>query len=140
VRRIAKFITGKEWALFVSILTAAVAELPALTELVQGEVEREDWTPTGLIILLAGFVIRSNVFRAHTYEKDVAEAYDVGRKTGTALALQGDGSHPLRRAVAQPQAAVQPVVPDPSPNDLVAAYEAARRGEGPIPEEPDQVG
>lgn len=79
MRRLGKYITGKEWALFVTAVTALLTQLPALIELIEGELDRDDWTPIGLLVIIAGWAIRSNVFRTATYDRDVAAAFDAGR-------------------------------------------------------------
>jgi hypothetical protein len=79
MKRLAHYITGKEWAVFIAAVTALLTQLPALVELVEGELDREDWSPIGLLVLVMGFLIRSNVFRTATYDRDVAAAFDAGR-------------------------------------------------------------
>ena len=63
------YMRSKEWAVFVTGVTALLSQLPALAELVQGELDSGEWTPTGLLILVAGFIIRGNVFSRDTHEQ-----------------------------------------------------------------------
>lgn len=64
MRRALRFITGREWAVVVAVVTAILAELPAVAEAVQGELASDKWSPVGLLIVVAGFVIRSKVWSA----------------------------------------------------------------------------
>lgn len=77
MKRVLTYITGSEWAVFVAVVTAALAEAPALAELVQGELHSGEWTYSGLVILIAGFVVRSKVWSARSasqLQQDVADA------------------------------------------------------------------
>lgn len=62
MKRVLAYITGSEWAMFCAVVTAALAEAPALAELVQGELNSGQWSYSGLVILIAGFVVRSKVW------------------------------------------------------------------------------
>ncbi len=65
------FVKSKEWALFVTAITALLSQLPALAELLQGEIDAANgkWTPTGLLIIAAGWAIRSNVFQTSKVDR-----------------------------------------------------------------------
>lgn len=69
MKKVLEYVTGREWATFVAVVTAALAEAPALAELVQGELNNGEWTYSGLIILAAGFVIRSKVWSASSAQQ-----------------------------------------------------------------------
>jgi len=66
MKRALAYITGQEWAVFVAVVTAALAEAPALAELVQGELNSGKWSYSGLFVLVAGFVVRSKVWSARS--------------------------------------------------------------------------
>lgn len=117
MRRFLAWVTGSEWALFVSVITATLAEAPALAELVQGELNNGEWTPTGLLILVAGFAIRSNVWKASSVKQVQADA----QRT---LASKADSD--LRFLAARDET-VQLRMANAA---LEAALEAARQGTG----------
>ena len=59
----------------VTFVTAVGSELPALAALVEGELDKagDKFTPMGLVVLIAGFLIRSNVWSTLSHKREVAE-------------------------------------------------------------------
>lgn len=87
MRRALRYIKGEEWAMVVTFLTALGAELPALAALVEGELDRagDKFTPMGLVVLIAGFLIRSNVWSQVGHRTEVAAAEAVPVEVATEL-------------------------------------------------------
>lgn len=117
MKRALQFITGKEWAMFCAVITAILAELPALADAVQGELTTKEWTPMGLVILVMGFAIRSKVWN----EVSVKEVHETAQQHVAAKAESDlrflavrDETFALKSTIAQ----------------LEAALEAARQGAG----------
>lgn len=115
MKRVLAYITGSEWAMFCAVITAALAEAPALAELVQGELNNGEWTPVGLIVLIMGFAIRSNVWKASSVRQVQADA---------AKSLVGKAESDLRFLAARDEAVQLRL----SNSALESALEAARQG------------
>lgn len=115
MKRALQFITGKEWAMFCAVITAILAELPALADAVQGELNNGEWTPMGLIILVMGFAIRSKVWN----EVSVQEVHQTAQQHVAAKA-ESD----LRFLAARDET----VALRAANAALEAALEAARQG------------
>lgn len=66
-----KFFYNKEWAVFVAVVTAVVAQLPALGDIVTGEVSKagDHFSWAGLLVVVAGVVIRFNVWARETVDQ-----------------------------------------------------------------------
>lgn len=64
------YFRSKEWAMVVAVITAGLSQLPAIAEMLQGELDKANgkWSPVGLLILLGGVVVRSNVWSSNSVE------------------------------------------------------------------------
>lgn len=83
MRRAIRFITGKEWAVVVAVVSAILVELPALADAVQGQLSGQ-WSASGLIIVVAGFVIRSKVWSAASHQPVADQLADTRQQLGEA--------------------------------------------------------
>lgn len=117
MKRALQFITGKEWAMFCAVITAVLAELPALADAVQGELDNGQWTPMGLVILVMGFAIRSKVWN----EVSVKEVHETAQQH---VAAKAESDLRFLAARDETLALKNTVVA------LEAALEAARQGAG----------
>lgn len=115
MKRVLAFITGSEWAMFCSVVTAILAELPGISAAVQGELNNGEWTPMGLIVLVMGFAIRSNVWKASSVRQVQADA---------AKSLVSKAESDLRFLAARDESVQLRM----SNSALEAALEAARQG------------
>lgn len=75
IKRAWRYIRDRQWAVSVAVVLAVVAELPALAELVTGEVRAagDEFSWTGLLLVVAGVVIKGNVWARETVSR-VADA------------------------------------------------------------------
>ena len=64
MRKLIAYITSKEWAAFVGVVTTVLLNVPAIVELVQGEVNKAggEVEPLSLLVLVASFVVRRRVW------------------------------------------------------------------------------
>lgn len=117
MKRVLAYVTGQEWAMFVAVVTAALAEAPALAELVQGELNSGEWSYSGLVILVGGFVIRSKVWSQRSVDVAKAPIADLTNLLGEQVAKTVDMKAQLLAAEAVLEAARQgqplPVKVDP---------------------------
>ena len=64
MRKLIAYITGKEWAAFVGVVTALLLNLPAIVELVQANIDDAGGKvePLSLIVLVATYAVRRKVW------------------------------------------------------------------------------
>jgi hypothetical protein len=70
ILRIRDFFVNREWAMFVGIVTTLVTSGEEFLEFISvTAAEQNDWTPLGLLPLVAAIVTRARVWSKETIDK-----------------------------------------------------------------------
>lgn len=71
MKRLWRWFYNEEWATAVAVIGAIAAQLPAIAELISGEVNEagEEFSWQGLLLIVAGVIIRYNVTSNKSVER-----------------------------------------------------------------------
>ena len=74
IERVRDFFVNREWALFIGIITTVITSGEEFLEFISVvATEQNDWTPLGLLPLLAAIVTRARVSSNKTVEEIKAQ-------------------------------------------------------------------